>query len=125
LSFGPIDYGRLRKKILPDVLAEGTVIADGSEQDILKVESTECFQVEGYIDLSPLEEGDTVIIRYYIKIKSGGEFGKYAEETYTGVQSSPILYIGKKVAKYGIKITLQQTSGEFKSFDYQFFSIGG
>ena len=68
-----------------------------------------------------MDTGDEIVVRQYIKIKNGGVYLKYAERTYSGKQAFDILYLTTKPTVYGIKITLQQTSGTYRSFDYQFF----
>jgi len=115
-----------RKSVLDRVLAptapmEGTLTADGSEQIVVEATGTLEFQLDGYIDLSSMASGDSITVRQYMKIKSGGGYVKYAEETFSGAQSLPLLHILTKPARYGLKVTLQQTSGTYRSFDYQFF----
>jgi hypothetical protein len=56
-----------------------------------------------------------------MKISSGGSYVKYAEETFSGAQSLPLLHVITKPAVYGLKITLQQTAGTNRSYQYQFF----
>jgi hypothetical protein len=103
-------------------LGGGTIFADGTEQTI--VEYVKVGRVIGYIDLSNMTTGDTIVIRQYMKLKTGGEYKKYAEETYSGTQSIPIIYITPKETDYGVKITIQQTAGTYKSFDYNFLKEG-
>jgi len=115
-----------RKSVLDRLLAsenpiEDTLTANGTEQVVVEATGTLEFKLEGYIDLSNLSSGDTVVIREYMKIKSTGEYKKYAEEKYSGSQPLPLLHIITKPSRYGLKITLQQTAGTYRSFDYQFF----
>jgi hypothetical protein len=77
--------------------------------------------LEGYIDLSSLTTGDTIIVRQYIKITPAGSYIKYAEETYSGPQDLPLLYIVTKPCRYGIRITVTQTAGTSKELVFQFF----
>jgi len=106
-----------------DTPIEGTLTADGTEQTIVLDEISGNPQrfLEGYIDLSNMASGDTVVIRYYVSLTSPVDYKKYAEETYSGAQSLPLLYITTKPARYGIKVTLQQTAGTYRTFKYQFF----
>jgi len=99
-------------------LKKGTLIADGTEQTLLEFVGVGV--ISGHIDLQNMKEGDVVIIRQYIKVKEDGEYKKYAEETYTGIQELPVIYITPKAVDIAMKITLQQTSGTYKSFDYNF-----
>jgi hypothetical protein len=97
----------------------GTVVADGTEQVV--VECLELARLVGYIDLGEMSPGDTVVIRQYMRLKPGGRFKVYESETYTGPQTDkPIVYVKPKESDYGVRVTLQQTSGVFKSFDYNF-----
>lgn len=99
-------------------LSSGTLTADGSEQTL--VEYTALGKVIGYMDLSQMQAGDVVLISQYMKLKSGGAYKMYAQEQYTGAQGVPILYIQPKESNFGVTISLHQTSGVFKSYDYNF-----
>jgi len=106
-----------------DTPIEGSVTMDGTEKVVILDEiggNPQRF-LEGYIDLSPMASGDTIVIRQYMKIASAGNYVKYAEETYSGAQSIPLLYIVTKPGRYGIKITAQQTTGTNRTLQYQFF----
>ncbi len=100
-----------------EVIKEGHLTADGTEQTL--VEFTELGKMEGYVDLSNLTPGDTVILRQYQKVSA--VYRQYAEESYSGVQALPAVYITPKSGKDGIKITLQQTAGILRAFTYCFF----
>jgi hypothetical protein len=102
-------------------LGSGTMTADGTEQRVFALDRAEPFRIEGYIDLSEMKTGDEVIIRQYIKIEPNGELKKYWEDKYNGIQANPIVYITPKPSIYGILITLQQTSGIYISYDWDFY----
>jgi hypothetical protein len=106
-----------------DTPIEGSVVMDGTEKNVVldEVSGNPSRFLEGYIDLSPMESGDTIVIRQYIKIAPAGNYVKHAEETYTGAQTLPLLYIATKTGRYGIKITAQQTAGTNRTLTYQFF----
>jgi hypothetical protein len=97
--------------------AKGTLVADGSEQVVMEI--SEAARVSGYISLANMEAGDTVIIMQYVRLLNG-EYKRYAAETYMGAQENPIVYITPKELASGMKVTLQQTSGTYKTFDYLF-----
>lgn len=97
----------------------GTLTADGNEQDV--AEATVLGTLEGWIDLANMEVGDTVVIKEYAKLKTGGTYRLYDSATYTNVQAKPALHIVKLPAKYGVKVTLQQTGGVNRNYDYNFF----
>jgi len=79
--------------------------------------------VEGYLDLSQLGANESITVRESMIIKAGGSYVKYAEETYTGIQTLPLLHILTKPSKYGIKIEVVMSSAPAsnRSFDYQLF----
>jgi hypothetical protein len=106
-----------------DTPIEGSVTMDGKELNVVLDEITGNPQrhLEGYIDLTPMASGDTIVIRQYMKIASAGAYVKYAEETYSGAQTLPLLYVTTKSGRYGIKVTAQQTAGTYRSLTYQFF----
>jgi hypothetical protein len=111
----------LDRLLAPTTPSEGSVTADGTEQTVVEATGTLEFQLDGYIDLSNMASGDTVVVREYMKIASAGSYVKYAEETYSGAQSIPLLHILTKPARYALKVTLQQTAGTNRNYPYQFF----
>lgn len=100
-----------------EIIKEGDLDADGNEQTL--VEFTELGIIDGYINLSNLAFGDTAVIRQYQKVY--GTYGQYAEESYSGVQALPAIYITPKSGKDGVKITIQQTAGILRTFAHCFF----
>ncbi len=105
-----------------EVVKEGVLTADGSEQ--LVIEAPGPINLEGYVDLSNLAVGDEVVLKRYVKIQEGGDYKLHASEAFNGVQEQPLIRFPPIAGYYGIKVTLQQTAGSFKSFPYQFFKEG-
>jgi hypothetical protein len=103
-----------------EVLSGGLtgITANGEEQTILEYVGSGT--ISGYIDLKNMDVGDTVVIRQYMKLAPDGEYSKYAEETYRDRQEKPLIYITPKSVDVAIKVTIQQTSGIYRSFDYRF-----
>jgi hypothetical protein len=106
-----------------DTPIEGTVTMDGTELAVVvdEIAGNPTRHLEGWIDLSPMQEGDAIVIRMYVKLTPTGDYVKYAEETYMGAQPLPALHIVTLPARYGIKLTIQQTAGTYRTFSYQFF----
>ena len=102
-------------------LGSASAVADGKEQTICERGGGSPSEVSGYIDLSNMADGDTIIIKFYAKVKADGEWCKYNGEEYKGIQLMPLLHIVKKPENHGLKISLEQTVGSYKSFDYEFF----
>jgi hypothetical protein len=103
----------------PSVLVQGTITADGTEQTVVEYTGN-IAQISGYIDLSNMEDGDAVTVKLYVKIKPDGGYKLYHAETFNDKQEEPALYILPKVTGTAYKVTLQQTKGTYKSFDYLF-----
>ena len=104
------------KKLKP--IKSGNLLANGLEQTLLEFEGVA--KIIGYVDLSGMEAGDTVIIRQYMKIVEGGDYKKYAEQPIVGSQPEPLVYITPKETDVAILITLQQTTGTLKRFPHNF-----
>jgi len=104
---------------IQDFLEEGigTVTANGTEQTVREYAGTG--KLHAYVDLSNMAAGDTTVIRQYVKIKAAGAFVKYAEETYTDAQSLPMLHLVMKPSRHGVRITLEQTSGVNRDYDWE------
>jgi len=97
----------------------GTLSATGSEDTVR--ESTDEGKLHCFIDLTAMEAADSITVRQFMKIKAAGSYIKYAEETYSDVQSLPMLYIITKPSKHGIKVTLEQIAGTNRDYDWETF----
>ena len=106
----------LRARMLAEE-GSGTLAADGTEQTVREYVGLGKLHI--YLDLAAMLAGDTSMIRQYMKIKAGGTYRKYAEETYAGVQALPLLSMVMKPSKEGVKLSLQQTAGVNRSYDWQ------
>jgi len=105
-------------------LAQGTKLADGTVQDLVNILLTKW--VCGFLDLSNMVSGDTVIVTYKIQIKSGGNKIQHWQATYSGAQANPMLPFPSMFIPYGIEVSIQQTAqgaGGYKNFDYYFEKI--
>ena len=102
-------------------LSSGTTLLDGSEQTICEQGGGVPTQTSGYVDLSNLVAGDIVEVRMYIRLKEGGPWVTYHEESYSGPLTPPIVHIAKRPESHGLKVTTTQTAGVPKSIDYEFF----
>lgn len=105
--------------ILLRVITSGTLIADGTEQTLLEYTGNVAM-ISGYIDLSNMRFGDEVSISIYVKLRPDGEYRLYRKEEFIGAQEEPAIYMLPRLSGVGIKVTLQQTSGTYRGFDYYF-----
>lgn len=92
---------------------------DGTEQVIF--ESTELGEYSGYIFLEKLEAGDTVVIRIYVKDVNDDTYKRWLQDSYSNVLSCPALRLEPMIGKVGVKITLQQTAGAYRTITHQWF----
>jgi hypothetical protein len=112
---------RIDKIVTLELYSVGTLTADGTEQKVAELEETELGTLEGHIDLANMQSGDGVTIREYIRMKAGGDYRLYDSADYSGAQTKPALHVVKLPSKYGVKVTLEQTAGTYRTFDYNFF----
>jgi len=104
-----------------EVLVEGTLIADGTEQTVFEHTADKIKIIHGWIDLNSMDFGDTVVIRSYVDF--GGGYRIHATENYSDAQSKPAVFFVGRMLKNGhkYKVTLEQTGGTLRSFPYVFF----
>jgi hypothetical protein len=121
INISPIEdiMDKILSPILLKIIKKETMLANGTEQTLVEYSGTIAL-ISGYIDLSNMTEGDEVTITSYVKIKDGGEYIRYRSETFTGKQPEPAVYVLPRLAGIALKVTLKQTAGTFKSFDYFF-----
>lgn len=100
---------------------EASIVMDGTEKILVEKTDNKLGLLDGFVDLTPMAGGDTIVVRQYMQVKAAGTYAKYAEETYTGAQSIPLLFLTTKAAKDKIKVTAQQTAGTNRTLDVQFY----
>lgn len=99
-------------------IKSGNLKADGTEQTLL--EYMEIGRILGYVDLGNMQAADEVIIRQYMKVTEGGNYRRYAGQSYSGPQDPPILYIQPRESVFALKITLQQVTGPYRTYPHSF-----
>jgi hypothetical protein len=100
----------------------GTLTADGSEQTIREL-TRQVQEVSAYIDVTNMAADDITVVRTYLKVKSGGSYINFAIKTLGGNQSPDLLHvIAAPSTQYGFKLTLQQTAGTNRDYDYMVFT---
>lgn len=99
---------------------ESSVLMDATEKTLIEITDVKSSEIQAWVDLTPMAVGDTIVVRYWRKMKAAGSYVKYAEETYSGAQSIPALCILDKKVYRDIKITAQQTAiGVYRTLDVQ------
>jgi len=111
--------------LLISVEDEGTLTADGNEQQILNLAASSPPKVvDGILDLANMQAGDTVVVKEYVRSASGGAWRLYSTATYTNVQTEPGIYLERISSRYGARVTLQQTVGTNRTYPYIFMKEG-
>jgi len=99
----------------------GTVTTDGAEQNLYinnapaGVYSPRLIQ----LDFTNQTAAETVVVREYYRIKSGGNLIMIGETTYAGVQDPLLKSISLKDNRFGVQVTIQKTAGGAKAYDYE------
>jgi hypothetical protein len=97
----------------------GTVTMTGAENTVFEV--TEERVVEGYVDLTNMQAGDSISVKEYMRIASGGAYVLYGSQPLNDAQTIALLWITPKPGAYGVKLTIQQTAGVNRTFAYAVF----
>ena len=99
----------------------GTVTTDGTEQNLYinnapaGVYSPKIVQ----IDFTNHTATETVIIREYYRIASGGALIQIDEETFAGVQDPLLKNVELEENRYGTRVTIEKTVGTNRDYDYE------
>jgi hypothetical protein len=100
---------------------EATLVLDGTEQTLYEFPAGSKAVIELYVDLTPMQAGDTITVKEYMINQSSGAYVEYGSETYSGVQTIKMLHITPKPSTHGLKVTMQQTAGVMRTIPYQYF----
>lgn len=98
-----------------------TLTTDGTEQTIyINDTPTNLFTPSKFLmDFTAQTGAETIVIKEYYRIKSGGNYIKYNETTYTGTQDPDLVIHNLSDNRYGIKITAEKTGGVNKDYDWE------
>jgi hypothetical protein len=70
------------------------------------------------LDFSNQTAAETVVVRTYYRIKSGGTARLKGEVTFAGVQYPPLKNIELEPNRFGIAVTIERTAGIAKAYDW-------
>jgi len=103
----------------------GTLTANGTEQNIY-INNAPAGEFEPrvvLVDLDNMQAGDTIVFRVYYRLRAGGGLQLYDYVQYTGADGG--LTDGRKLIaitllpnRFGVRVTLQQTAGVNRSYDW-------
>ena len=107
----------------------GTLTATGAEQTLyINDNPLGCFVPRTlFVDLDYMLAGDTTVIKVYYRLKAAGGLQLWDYHTYTGADGG--LAAGRKLisadllpTRFGVKVTLQQTVGTYRAYDWEIFT---
>jgi len=115
----------LNQALGQDVSSEtgGTLTTDGNEQNIYVndapagVQEPRCVKV----DFTNHTVAETIVLREYYRIKSGGNFIEQDAVTYVGLVSPELIKVDLDPNRFGVKVTIEKTAGGNKAYDWAVF----
>jgi len=101
----------------------GTLVTDGTQQTLFTLTTNKFFG--GYVDLTALASGDTIIVREFHQIKGAGSLIPSNTQTFIGARPTDkkLLEFPMKPNNHGYRITIEKTVGPSRSLDFEFFEV--
>lgn len=98
-----------------------TITTDGTEQDLYinNAPSGVYKPLILQLDFTNQTAAETVVVREYYRIKSGGGFIKKDEVTFAGVQSPLLKNVELEPNRFGVQVTIEKTVGVNKAYDWE------
>ena len=99
----------------------GTVTTDGTEQTVYTNDAPAgLFSPKSFLmDFTAHTAGETVLVREYYRIKSGGNYIEYKETSYAGAQDPDLKIHSLFGNRFGIKVTAEKTGGTNRAYDWE------
>lgn len=99
----------------------GTITTNGTEQDMyIHNAPAGVFDPKiVQIDFTNQTAAETVWVREYYRIKTGGVLVLMDEIAFTGVQLPYLKNIRLEENRYGVKVTIEKTAGANQDYDYE------
>lgn len=99
----------------------GTITTDGSEQNIYINNAPAGIYDPKIIQLDFTNQTatETIIIREYYRIKTGGNLIQIDKKTFVGVQNPLLKNIKLEENRFGVKVTIEKTAGTNRAYDYE------
>ena len=94
----------------------------GTEHTLYDLTTNEGQVVDGLVDLGNMASGDTTEIRLYMKVRSAGTLRQIYYKSYSGAQSSPIIYVPSITQAKEWRLTLKQTAGVSRNYDWAVYA---
>lgn len=124
------DIFNLVNAILFTTETGGTILTDGTEQDVYinNAPAGVYEPLKVMIDFSVFVRGaenhgsqatETIVVRTYYRIYPGGNLIKKDEVTFAGVQDPALKNIELEPNRYGIRVTMERTAGNARYYDWE------
>ena len=99
----------------------GTLTTDGTEQTVyINNAPAGIFDPKMIqIDFTNHTATETVVIREYYRIKSGGGLIKKDERTFAGVQDPLLKNVTLEPNRFGVQVTIEKTAGTNRAYDFE------
>jgi hypothetical protein len=106
--------------VLTETSGTVTATGPGTEDDVYRVETPAgVFKpVAVKIDMTDMTVAETVVIRVYERVITGGAFILTSETTFVGVQAVPLKTVNLDPNRFGILVTLEETAGGLQDYDW-------
>ena len=99
----------------------GTITTDGTEQDVY-INNAPAGVYEPkkvMIDLTPMTATETVVVRTYYRIKSGGALRLKDKVEFTGIQDPPLINVELEPNRFGCRVSIETTAGDDLAYDWE------
>ena len=115
------DIANLAAAILELTETGGTITTDGTEQNVyINNDPVGLYSPEIIlIDFTNHTAGETIEIKEYYRIKSGGNLILYKTTSYAGAVDPPLVSHALQKNRYGIKVTIEKTAGTNRDYDWE------
>ena len=104
----------------------GTLTTDGTQQNVyINNNPSGVFEpLKVQIDMTNMAGGDTIVVRVFYRIVSGGGLIKKDEVTFNGVQDPPLKNVELEPNRFGVQVTMQRTAGADHAYNWAAFYRG-
>lgn len=101
----------------------GTVTTDGTEQIIYISDNPSGLikPMRFLIDTTNHTSDETVVLKFYYRVKSGGSYVVFSSATLSGVQSPLGVSYELYPNAWGYKVTIEKTAGTNRAYDWEIF----
>jgi len=121
LDVQALAIANLENSVLVLTETGATLTTDGTEQNVyINNAPTGIYAPKKInIDFTNQTATETVVIKEYYRIKTGGNFILHDEVSFAGLQDPQLISVDLNENRYGIKVTIEKTAGVNKDYDYE------